>query len=169
MMLQLPRPEGRKIVPLHLDVPQALLDDLRDRLARTRWPEPETDASQGVALAVAQEVCAYWRQNYDWRRCEAMLNGFGQFRTVIDDLAIHFIHVRSPEPGAMPLLLTHGWPGSVVEFHKVIGPLTDPVRYGGRAADAFEVIVPSLPGYGFSDSRRGPAGGWNGSPRRGSR
>jgi pimeloyl-ACP methyl ester carboxylesterase len=158
MTLQFPMPQGDEILPLKLDVPQGLLDDLQERLARTRWPERETDARQGVPLAVAQEVCTYWAEKYDWRRCEAMLNGFGQFRTAIDGLGIHFLHVRSLEPGAMPLLLTHGWPGSVMEFHKVIGPLTDPVRYGGRAEDAFHVIAPSLPGYGFSDRPAGP--GW---------
>ncbi len=158
MMLQLPQPQGDEVLPLDLDVPQALLDDLAERLRRTRWPERETDVRQGVSLGVAQEVCAYWAQHYDWRRCEAMLNGFGQFRTAIDGLAIHFLHVRSAVPGAMPLLLTHGWPGSVIEFHKVIGPLTDPVRYGGKAEDAFHVIAPSLPGYGFSDRPAGP--GW---------
>jgi len=158
MMLQLPQPQGDEIFPLDLDVPQGLLDDLVERLRRTRWPERETDARQGVALDVAREVCAYWVQHYDWRRCETMLNGFGQCRTAIDGLGIHFLHVRSAEAGAMPLLLTHGWPGSVIEFHKVIGPLTDPVRYGGKAVDAFHVIAPSLPGYGFSDRPAGP--GW---------
>jgi pimeloyl-ACP methyl ester carboxylesterase len=156
--LQLAALSGEDIVPLYLNVPQALLDDLRERLARTRWPERETDASQGVPLAMAKEVCAYWEQKYDWRRCEAMLNGLGQFRTSIDGLGIHFLHVRSAEPGAMPLLLTHGWPGSVIEFHKVIGPLTDPVRHGGRSENAFHVIAPSLPGYGFSD--RPAQAGW---------
>jgi pimeloyl-ACP methyl ester carboxylesterase len=156
--LQFPMPGGEEIVPLHLDVPQNLLDDLRERLARTRWPERETDASQGVPLVMAREVCAYWEQKYDWRRCEAMLNRLGQFRTSIDGLGIHFLHVRSAEPGAMPLLLTHGWPGSVIEFHKVIGPLTDPVRHGGRSENAFHVIAPSLPGYGFSD--RPAQAGW---------
>jgi pimeloyl-ACP methyl ester carboxylesterase len=156
----LPLPEGNNIEPLTLDVPQVLLDDLRDRLRRTRWPEPETVPgwAQGVPLTVAREVCAYWEQHYDWRRCEAMLNGFGQYRTAIDGLGIHFLHIRSPEPGALPLLLTHGWPGSVVEFHKVIRPLSDPVRYGGGAGDAFHLVIPSLPGYGFSD--RPAAAGW---------
>lgn len=156
-IFSLPLPEGDKIEPLTLDVPQALLDDLRERLVRTRWPERETAAGQGVPLAVAREICSYWAQNYDWRRCEAALNGFGQFRTAIDGLGIHFLHVRSPEPNALPLLLTHGWPGSVVEFHKVIGPLSDPVCHGGRAEDAFHLVIPSLPGYGFSDR---PTAGW---------
>ena len=155
---QLPLPQGDEILPLHLDVPAALLDDLRERLARTRWPERETDASQGVSLAVAREVCAYWAHQYDWRRCEGMLNGLGQYRTTIDGLGIHFLHIRSPVPDALPLLLTHGWPGSVIEFHKVFAPLTDPAWHGGRAADAFHVITPSLPGFGFSDRPAGP--GW---------
>src|ERR1700757_423585 len=115
----LPTPAGETIMPLRLDVPQAQLDDLRERLARTRWPDHETGAGQGVRLAVAQEVCGYWEQKYKWRRCEAMLNGLGQWRTTIDGLGIHFLHIRSPEPDALPLLLTHGWPGSVIEFHKV--------------------------------------------------
>lgn len=157
-MLQLPPVQGEGIQKFTLDVPQALLDDLRARLRNTRWPEAETDARQGVKLGMAQEVCGYWAEQYNWRRCEAMLNGFGQYRTEIDGLGVHFLHVRSPLPGAMPLVLTHGWPGSVIEFHKVIGPLTDPVRHGGRAEDAFHVIAPSLPGYGFSDRPAGP--GW---------
>ena len=137
----------------NLAIPDAVLADLRGRLERTRWPERETvaDDRQGVPLADAQALCAYWQGSYDWRRCEATLNGLGQFRTVIDGLGIHFLHVRSPEPDALPLIMTHGWPGSVVEFLKVIGPLTDPVAHGGKAEDAFHVVVPSLPGYGFSD------------------
>jgi pimeloyl-ACP methyl ester carboxylesterase len=156
--VSLPLPAGAEIWPLTLDVPQALLDDLRARLANTRWPEAETAPGQGVPLAVAREICTYWAQTYDWRRCEAMLNGFGQYRTTIDGLGIHFLHIRSPEPDALPLLLTHGWPGSVIEFHKVIGPLTDPARHGGDAKDAFHLVIPSLPGYGFSDRPVGP--GW---------
>lgn len=142
-----------EIEPFRLAIPDADLADLRARLERTRWPERETvaDDSQGVRLAAAQALCAYWRDSYDWRRCEAQLNALGQFRTVIDGLGIHFLHVRSSEPDALPLILTHGWPGSVVEFLKVIGPLTDPVAHGGKAEDAFHVVVPSLPGYGFSD------------------
>ena len=128
------------------------LTDLRRRLDATRWPERETvdDWSQGAPLSKVQELCAYWRDSYDWRRCEAMLNGFGQYRTEIDGLGIHFLHVRSHQPDAMPLILTHGWPGSVVEFHKVIRPLTDPAAFGGDPCDAFHLVVPSLPGFGFS-------------------
>jgi epoxide hydrolase len=135
-----------------LDIPDSVLADLQRRLDLARWPEQETvpDWSQGAPLAKVQALCEYWRTGYDWRRCEAMLNGFGQFTTEIDGLKIHFLHIRSPEPDALPLLMTHGWPGSVIEFHKVIGPLTDPVAHGGNAADAFHLILPSLPGYGFS-------------------
>jgi epoxide hydrolase len=141
------------IQPFTLAIADDALDDLRDRLRRTRWSEAETvdGWQQGVPLTEAQSLCAYWLDQYDWRRCEAMLNGFGQYRTRIDGVGIHFLHVRSPEPDALPLLITHGWPGSVIEFHKVIGPLTDPVAHGGNPSDAFHVIAPSLPGYGFSD------------------
>lgn len=140
------------ITPFRLSVPEAELTDLRARLDRTRWPEKETvgDWSQGSPLERVQALCAYWRTSYDWRRCEARLNALGQFRTHIDGLDIHFLHVASPHPRAMPLLITHGWPGSVIEFLKVIGPLTDPPAYGGDPADAFHVIAPSLPGFGFS-------------------
>ena len=149
------------IEPFHLAVAEASLEDLRDRLDRTRWPERETvkDGSQGVRLVDAQALCAYWRDSYDWRRCESQLNALGQFRTVIDGLGVHFIHVRSPERDAIPLILTHGWPGSIVEFLKVIGPLTDPASYGGNPDDAFHVVIPSLPGYGFSD--RPAEAGWS--------
>ncbi len=142
-----------KITPFTVAVPQSQLDDLAMRLANTRWPEqePVDDWSQGAPLAKVQALVDYWRTGYDWRACEARLNAYPQFKTEIDGLGIHFLHVRSPEPNAMPLILTHGWPGSVIEFMKVIGPLTDPVAHCGRAEDAFEVIVPSLPGYGFSD------------------
>jgi pimeloyl-ACP methyl ester carboxylesterase len=141
------------IEPFTIAIPDEALTDLKRRLQATRWPErePVTDWSQGVPLEQVQRLCAYWRDQYDWRRCEAMLNGYPQFKTEIDGLGIHFLHVRSPEPGAMPLLLTHGWPGSIIEFHKVIGPLTDPVAHGGKASDAFHLVIPSLPGYGFSD------------------
>ena len=146
-------PSGDDIAPYRIDVADAELDDLRDRLARTRWPEAETvdDWSQGLPLAYLQELCATWSSSYDWRATEARLNAFPQFRTTIDGLGIHFLHVRSPEPDALPLVMTHGWPGSIVEFHKVIGPLTDPAAHGGDPADAFHVVCPSLPGYGFSD------------------
>lgn len=148
------------IRPFTLAIPQADLDDLQRRLTHARWPERETGEGwdQGVPIDRLRALVDHWRQDYDWRRCEAMLNGFGQFKTVIDGLDIHFLHIRSPHEGAMPLLLTHGWPGSVIEFHKVIGPLSDPVAHGGNAADAFHLIVPSLPGYGFSGKPQGT--GW---------
>lgn len=135
-----------------LAIPDSQLEDLHRRLDAVRWPEKEAvdDWSQGVPLADMRALVDYWRTGYDWRRCEAMLNDYGQFRTRIDGLDIHFLHVRSPHANALPMLLTHGWPGSVIEFHKVIGPLTDPVAHGGRAEDAFHLIIPSLPGYGFS-------------------
>src|ERR1700759_1806697 len=148
------------ITPFVLNIPRDDLDALQRRLANTRWPEHETvdDWSQGAPLAKVRALCDYWRTTYDWRRCEAQLNGLGQFKTEIDGLGVHFLHVRSPHPNALPLLLTHGWPGSVIEFLKVIGPLTDPVAHGGNAADAFHVVIPSLPGYGFSD--KPTAAGW---------
>ena len=148
------------ITPFALAIPQEDLDDLQQRLARTRWPERETvdGWQQGVPLAAARALVDHWQHRYDWRRCEAALNAIGQFKTTIDGLAIHFLHRRSPEPNALPLILTHGWPGSVVEFLKVIGPLTDPVAHGGKAEDAFHVVCPSLPGYGFSARPRGS--GW---------
>src|SRR5260221_6847952 len=141
------------VEPFKVSVPQAALDDLKLGLASTRWPERETvrDWSQGVPLQKAQALIAYWRDKYDWRRFEARLNAFPQYRTQIDGLGIHFIHVRSSQRNALPIILTHGWPGSVVEFMEVIGPLSDPARYGGNAEDAFHVVVPSLPGFGFSD------------------
>jgi pimeloyl-ACP methyl ester carboxylesterase len=152
---------GDEVVPYKIDVAEAELDDLRDRLRRTRWPEAETvtDWSQGTPLAYLQEVCSYWADGYDWRRCEGRLNELPQVRTEIDGLGFHALHVRSPHDGALPLVLTHGWPGSIIEFAKVIAPLTDPTAHGGDAADAFHVVCPSLPGFGFSDK---PAEhGWN--------
>ena len=151
---------GDEIMSFRVDVPGAVLDDLRERLRRTRWPEPETvdDWSQGTPLAYARELCRYWLEDYDWPSARARLNRFPQFRTTIDGLDIHFVHVRSPHESAAPLVMTHGWPGSVVEFHKVIEPLTDPVAFGGSAADAFHVVCPSLPGYGFSGKPARP--GW---------
>jgi pimeloyl-ACP methyl ester carboxylesterase len=139
--------------PFRIEIDEERLGDLRQRLHRTRWPDAETvdDWSQGIPLAYMRDLCRYWVDEYDWRATEARLNGFAQFRTEIDGLGIHLIHVRSPHPGALPLIITHGWPGSVVEFHKVIGPLVDPTAHGGDAADAFHVVCPSLPGYGFSD------------------
>ncbi|MFC4947234.1 epoxide hydrolase family protein [Pseudonocardia sp. GCM10023141] len=146
--------------PFRVDIPEADVRDLRERLRRTRWPERETvaDWSHGVPLAYLQELCAYWADGYDWRRVESWLGRQPQFRTSIDGLGIHYLHVRSPQPDALPLLLTHGWPGSVLDFRKVIGPLTDPVAFGADAADAFHLVCPSLPGYGFSD--RPAESGW---------
>ena len=138
--------------PFRIEIPDEQLADLRDRLRRTRWPDAETvdDWSQGVPLAYLQELCHHWSERYDWRRTESRINAIPQFVTEIDGVEIHFLHVRSPHPGALPLIVTHGWPGSTVEFLKVIGPLTDPVAHRGDAADAFDVVCPSLPGYGFS-------------------
>ena len=149
------------IHPFRLAVPQSDLDDLSRRLMETRWPDRETvsDTSQGPPLAKIRALADYWREHYDWRRCERLLNDFGQFRTEIDGLGIHFLHIRSPEPDALPMIMTHGWPGSVLEFRDVIGPLTDPVAYGGKAADAFHLVIPTLPGFGFSDKPTEP--GWN--------
>ncbi|ATE65872.1 epoxide hydrolase family protein [Rhizorhabdus dicambivorans] len=152
--------EAEAITPFRISISEAALDDLRERLARTRWPESETvdGWTQGAPLEQVRALCDYWRTGYDWRRCEAQLNGYDQFRTVIDGLGIHFLHIRSPEPDALPLIMTHGWPGSVIEFLKVIGPLTDPVAHGGRPDQAFHLVLPSLPGYGFSD--RPDRAGW---------
>ena len=146
--------------PFTVAIPDAEIEDLKRRLARTRWPAPETvaDWSQGVRLDHAKSLIDYWAREYDWRRFESRLNGFPQFVTTIDGLDIHFIHVRSRHPDAMPLILTHGWPGSIVEFLKVIGPLTDPVAFGGNVDDAFDVVIPSLPGFGFSQKPTGT--GW---------
>jgi epoxide hydrolase len=143
-----------------IEIPEAELDDLRDRLRRARWPERETvdDWSQGVPLAYLRDLCDYWASEYNWRETEARLNALPQFRTELDGLGIHFIHVRSQHPDAIPLVMTHGWPGSIVEFLKVIGPLTDPPAHGGDPADAFHLVLPSLPGYGFSDKPDAP--GW---------
>lgn len=140
------------ITPFRIAVPDGVLADLRQRLQRTRWPEaePVTDWSQGAPLAWVQDICRYWAEGYDWRAREARLNRFAQFTTPVDGLDIHFIHARSPHADAMPLLITHGWPGSIVEFHKVIEPLVDPTAHGGDARDAFHVVCPSLPGFGFS-------------------
>lgn len=151
---------AEKIEPFRIEVPDADLDDLHHRLRHTRWPDAETvkDWSQGVPLAYAKELWRYWLEDYDWRAREELHNAWPQFRTEIDGLAIHFVHARSPEAAALPLVITHGWPGSVVEFDQVIGPLSDPVAYGGDAADAFHVVCPSLPGYGWS--AKPTATGW---------
>jgi pimeloyl-ACP methyl ester carboxylesterase len=143
---------GEAIRPLRINVPEAQLVDLRRRIAATRWPERETvtDESQGIPLATIQEVLRYWGKDYDWRKCEAKLNALPQFVTEIDGLDIHFIHVRSRHENALPLIVTHGWPGSVIEQLKIIDPLTNPAAHGANAADAFHLVVPSLPGYGFS-------------------
>ena len=140
------------IRPFQIHVPEEDLVDLRRRIAATRWPEKETvaDQSQGVPLATMQELTRYWATDYDWRKAEAKLNAYPQFVTTIDGLDIHFIHVRSRHKNALPLIITHGWPGSVLEQIKLIGPLTDPTAYGGDAEDAFDVVIPSMPGYGFS-------------------
>jgi len=140
------------IRPFHVHVPQEQLDDLRRRIAETRWPDKEVvkDESQGVQLARVQELVKYWGTDYDWRKAEAQLNALPEFVTNIDGVDIQFIHVRSKNPHALPVILTHGWPGSTFEFLKTIGPLTDPVAYGGRVEDAFDVVIPSIPGYGFS-------------------
>jgi pimeloyl-ACP methyl ester carboxylesterase len=149
------------IRPLTIEFPQDAVDDMRRRIAATRWPERETvdDDSQGVPLATMQELAGYWATDYDWSACEARLNGLPNFVTEIDGLDIHFSHVRSPHEDALPLILTHGWPGSIIEQLKVIGPLTDPTAHGGDAVDAFHVVIPSLPGHGFS--AKPTATGWD--------
>ena len=143
---------GTAIRPFHISIPEAELVDLRQRIAATRWPDKETvdDESQGIRLAEVEALVKYWGSGYNWRIVEAKLNALPEFVTTIDGVDIQFIHVRSLEPNALPLILTHGWPGSPLEFLKVIGPLTDPVAYGGSAQDAFDVVIPAIPGYGFS-------------------
>src|SRR5688572_33352762 len=144
--------DDTSIRPFTAHIPQADLDDLRRRLAATRWPSRELvgDRSQGVQLATLKELVRYWATDYDWRKAEARLNAFPQFVTNIDGVDIHFIHIKSRHPDAMPLIMTHGWPGSVIELLETVGPLTDPTKYGGTAGDAFHLVLPSLPGYGFS-------------------
>jgi pimeloyl-ACP methyl ester carboxylesterase len=146
-------PATEAVSPFSISVPQTAIDDLRHRLDSTRYPERETvgDWTQGVPLDKARALIAYWRDRYDWRRFEARASSFPHFRTRIDGLGVHFIHARSPHANAMPIVFTHGWPGSFVEFLEVIGPLTEPTRFGGNADDAFHVVVPSLPGFAFSD------------------
>ena len=140
------------IRPFRVEMPEEAIADLRRRISATRWPTKElvADRSQGVQLATSQALARYWATNYDWRACEARLNALPQFKTEIDGVDIHFIHVQSPHPGALPLIMTHGWPGSVIELLEAVGPLTDPAAHGGRAEDAFDLVLPSLPGYGFS-------------------
>ena len=144
--------KASEIRPFTIQVPEADLEDLRARIVATRWPEKETvpDKSQGPQLATMRALADYWVTEYDWRRCEARMNSFPQFLTEIDGLDIHFLHVRSPHEDALPLIVSHGWPGSIVEQLKIIEPLTDPTAHGGQASDAFHVVVPSMPGYGYS-------------------
>jgi pimeloyl-ACP methyl ester carboxylesterase len=153
--------ETTAIRPFRIEVPEEQLAELRGRIAATRWPTAElvTDRSQGVQLPTMQELARYWTTDYDWRKCEAKLNALPQFMTEIDGVDIHFIHVQSRHEDALPLIMTHGWPGSVIELLETVGPLTDPTAHGGQAEDAFHLVLPSLPGYGFS---REPAElGWN--------
>src|ERR1700729_2478585 len=149
------------IRPFTVNVPEADLIDLRRRIAATRWPTNELveDRSQGVQLATLRALAEYWATEHDWRACEAKLNALPQFKTEIDGVDIHFIHVKSRHEGALPLIMTHGWPGSVIELLETIGPLTDPTKHGGRAEDAFDLVLPSLPGSGFSPAPAG--GGWD--------
>ncbi len=144
--------DDKAIRPFHIKVPEEQLVDMRKRIAATRWPDKETvtDQSQGVQLATMKKLARYWQTDYDWRKCEAKLNALPQFITKIDGVDIHFIHVRSKEKNALPLIITHGWPGSIIEQMKIIDPLTNPTAHGGKAEDAFDVVIPSLPGYGFS-------------------
>ena len=150
-----------EIHAFRVDMPGESIADLRQRIAATRWPSRElvTDRSQGVQLATIQELARYWATDYDWRACEARLNALPQFTTEIDGAGIHFIHVRSPHADALPLIITHGWPGSVLELLGVVAPLTDPAAHGGSAEDAFDLVLPSLPGYGFSAEPT--EAGWN--------
>ncbi len=149
-------PDRTALQPFRIDIAQADLEDLRDRLARTRWPDQLAGVGwdYGIPLDYVQELAEYWRTGYDWRVHEARLNAFDQFTTTIDGQRVHFLHVRSAEPDALPLIITHGWPGSIVEFMNIIGPLTNPAAYGGDQADAFHLVVPSIPGYGFSGPTR---------------
>lgn len=156
-----PAPDKTDIRPFKVNIPREALDDLRRRIAATRWPDRETvsDDSQGVRLATMQKLADYWANQYDWRKIEAKLNALPQFVTNIDGVDIHFIHVRSKQKNALPVIITHGWPGSIIEQLKIIGPLTDPTAYGGKAEDAFDVVIPSIPGYGFSGKPTGT--GWD--------
>src|ERR1700716_2888551 len=149
------------IRPFHVDIPDEKLADLRRRIAATRWPSAElvADSSQGVQSKMLQKLARYWEKEHDWRKVEKKLNALPQFFSTIDGLDIHFIHVKSRHKDAMPLIITHGWPGSVVEMLNVVGPLTDPTAYGGNAEDAFHLVIPSMPGYGFSSKPTTP--GWD--------
>jgi pimeloyl-ACP methyl ester carboxylesterase len=153
--------QDARVHPFRIDVPEEELGDLRRRIAAARWPSEElvADRSQGVQLATIQALARYWTSDYDWRACEARLNALPQFTTEIDGVVIHFIHVRSQHENALPLIMTHGWPGSVIELLETIGPLTDPTAHGGSAEDAFDVVLPSMPGYGFSSEPTEV--GWN--------
>jgi hypothetical protein len=144
--------DDKEVRPFQVSIPEEALVDLRRRIAATRWPDKETvaDHSQGVPLATMRELARYWATEYDWRKAEARLNALPQFITEIDGLDVHFIHVRSKHKNALPLIVTHGWPGSILEQVKIIEPLTNPTAHGGRAEDAFDVVIPSMPGYGFS-------------------
>jgi pimeloyl-ACP methyl ester carboxylesterase len=144
--------DGNSVHPFQVGFPEAEVAELRRRIAATRWPERETvgDDSQGVRLAMMQDLARYWGTDYDWRKCEGNLNALPNFMTEIGGLGIHFLHVRSPHSGALPLIVTHGWPGSVIEQLKIIEPLTNPTAHGASAADAFHLVIPSLPGHGFS-------------------
>jgi len=157
----MPTTENTAIRPFHVNIPDAALVDLRRRIKATKWPEPETvkDPSQGVQLATMQKLADYWANHYDWRKIEAKLNGLAQCITEIDGLAIHFIHQRSKHDNALPMIVTHGWPGSVIEQLKIIEPLTNPTAHGGKASDAFHLVIPSMPGYGFSGKPAKP--GWD--------
>jgi hypothetical protein len=152
--------EDASIRPFRFNASEEALVDLRRRIVATQWPEKETvsDATQGVQFATMHKLARYWASDYDWRKCEARLNAVPNFITEIDGLDIHFIHVRSKHPNALPVVITHGWPGSIVEQMKLIGPLTDPTAHGGKAEDAFDVVIPSMPGYGFSEKPTGT--GW---------
>lgn len=152
---------SNSIQHFELSIAQSDLDDLQTRLRLTRWPDKETvtDWSQGVPLAAIRELCEYWETKYDWRRCEALLNSYPQFTTTIDGVEIYFLHIRSKHEDALPLLITHGWPGSILEFRHVIDKLISPESHGGSAADAFHLVIPALPGYGFSGKPKET--GWN--------
>src|SRR5256886_11429112 len=161
MSVTIEKPSATTVRPFRVDIPDEAVEKLRRRIAETRWPPRELvgDASQGVQLTTIQALIRYWQTDYDWRKAEAKLNALPQFKTEIDGIDIHFIHVKSRHKNALPLIITHGWPGSVIEQLKIIGPLTDPTAHAGRAEDAFDVVIPSVPGYGFSGKPTGI--GWD--------